>query len=454
MYPKILKNFIYPIIQIKYPHRKQLITNLQLLEKTQWWSPTELKRFQQKRLQLLIKHAYENVPYYHRLFNQLGLKPQSIKNVADLQQLPILTKETIRNNFNDLIAKNYSKEELIPSSTGGSTGEPMRFFIDRKWNTWNMAAAYRQWGWAGYDVGDKIVYLWSAPQDLQQLSKLKTKIFYLMMRTIMLNAFNMTEKTMDEYIDILKKFKPKVINAYASAIYLMAHYMEKRKIWDIQPKAVLTTADMLFEHRRKTIENVFGCEIFDYYSGRDTSLQAGECPEHFGYHLSIENAVIEFIKDNEHVNVGELGKIIITDLCNFAMPFIRYEIGDLGVPSDEICSCGRGLPLMKSIKGRILDTIITPDGKYLTGELFPSIFADYDIKGIKEYQIIQKTKEKLLIKLVKENDYSDDDLKLYINIIRKHVGKNININVKFVKKIEPTISGKHRPIISEVKINI
>lgn len=454
IYQKILRDIVYPIRQIRRPAGEKVFEVLGLLEKTQWWSRSELEHFQQERLQALLKHAYEEVPYYHKIFRELELKPQDIKNGDDLQKLPILTKEDIRKNLADLTAKNYSKQELIPSATGGSTGEPMRFFIDKEWGVWNMAAAYREWSWAGYNFGDKIAYLWGAPQDLSHQDELKTKIFNLMHRRMMLDAFDMTEKTLDEYVRTLRKFKPRVINAYASAVYLMAQYMENRGIDDIRPKAILTTADMLFGYKRMTIEKAFGCEVFDYYSGRDTTLQAGECPEHSGYHLAIENAVVEFVNDTEHVAPGELGKIIITDLSNYAMPFIRYEIGDLGMPSDEICSCGRGLPLMKSIKGRILDTIITPDGKYLTGEFFPAIFADYDVKGINEFQIIQKRKDKLLIKIVKGNDYSDEDFSLYLNIIRKHVGEEMKIDVGFVESIPLTRSGKHRPTISEVGIDI
>ena len=454
MYPKILKNVFYPLVEMRFPQEESFSAYFRLLEKTQWWSPTKLKEFQQKKLNELLKHAYENVPYYHRMFNQLGLKPQDIKNVDKLRLLPILTKEIVRNNFDNLTSKNYSKDKLISSATGGSTGEPMRFFVDRRCDASNRGAAHRDWSWAGYELGDKIAYLWAATHDLSAQANLKNKIINLMERRIFLDAFSMTEKTLDTYIIVLRKFKPKFINSYASSIYLLARYMEKEGIEDINPTAILTTADMLFDHQRDTIENAFGCKVFDYYSGRDTSLHAAECSEHSGYHLTIENAIAEFVKNDENVVAGESGKIIITDLSNYAMPFIRYEIGDLGEPSDEICPCGRGLPLMKSIKGRILDTILTLDGRYLTGEFFPAIFADYDIKGINEFQVIQKRKDKLLIKLVKGNSYSEDDLNLYIRIIRKHVGTEMNIDVKFVKAIEPTGSGKHRPIISEVKLNL
>jgi len=437
MYSKILKNIIYPIYQIKRPQDERLISCLKLLNKTQWWGYSDLEKFQLKRLKLLLNHADKNVPYYHKIFKKLKFKPDELSNVNELKRVPILTKEIIRNNFEDLYARNYLKDDLISCVTGGSTGTPMKFFINKKSEACNMAAAYRAWSWAGYELGDKIKYI--------------NKIRNYTLRIIKLNAFELNQENMQYYLDILRKYKPKTINSFASAIFTLSQYMENREIEDIKPKAILTTADMLFNYRRKTIERVFGCEVFDYYSGRDTTLQAAECPEHTGYHLSIENAVVEFIKENEPIASGETGKIIITDLCNYAMPFIRYEIGDLGVPSDESCPCGRKLPIMKSLKGRILDTIVTPEGKILTGEFFPAIFADYHIKGIEEYQIIQKRKDELLIKLVKGKNFNDSDLDLYLNIIKKNVGNQMNIEVQFVNKIEPTISGKHRPVISEIQ---
>jgi phenylacetate-CoA ligase len=451
MYSTILKNIIYPLYQRRLPHDERMIPYLKLLNKSQWWSCSDLEQFQLKRLKLLLNHADKNVPYYHKIFKKLNFKPDDITNVNELERLPILTKEIIRDNFEDFYARNYSKENRISSATGGSTGTPMKFFIDKKWAACNVAAALRAWSWAGHELGEKMAYLWSAPQDLKDQNKFINKIHNYTLRIIKLNAFDLTPEKMDDYIKILKTFKPKRINSYASAIFTLSLYLEKRGIEDIKPEAILTTSDMLFDYKRKTIERVFSCEVFDYYSGRDISLQAAECSEHAGYHLSIENAVVEFIKGNEHVTSGETGKIIITDLCNYAMPFIRYEIGDLGVPSDENCPCGRKLPIMKSLKGRILDTIITPEGKMLDGMFWIAIFPDYQIKGIEEFQIIQKRIDKLLIKIVKGRNFCDTDLNLYLNIIKKNVGDQMNIEVQFVNKIEPSISGKHRPVISEIQ---
>jgi phenylacetate-CoA ligase len=451
MYSYFLRNLIYPVFSIKYPQPMDTLRKCNFLEKTQWWSLSALEVFQQERLRALVHHAYENVPYYHRQFDTLGLKPQDIQSVSDLKKLPILTKDILRKNFDDLTAQNYSRKNLIRSTSGGSTSEPIQFFIDREWSVWNIAAAYREWGWAGYHVGDKMAYLWGAPHDISQQTKFKRKFFNFIQNTIWLDSYTLTDDIIAEYVKVLKKFKPRFINAYTSSVYLMALYMLKKGVQEIRPEAILTSCEMLFDYQRDAIENAFGCEVFDYYSGRDTSLQAGECSHHSGYHLAIENAIPEFMKENENVSPGEMGNIIITDLSNYAMPFIRYEIGDLGVPSDERCSCGRGLPLMKQVAGRIRDTIITKDNRYVTGSFFMDLFMNSE--GIKQFQFIQKTKDSSVLKIVKGEHFSQSELEAIIEKIQKECG-DMNIEIKFEAFIPPTPSGKYRSTISEVEFEI
>ena len=454
MYSSILKKIIYPFVEIRYPSLKQTMDKLSTLEKTQWWDPLEIQCFQQKRLRAILIHAYNNVPYYHNLFKKANLKPSTI-TYKDLQKIPILTKEDIRNNLKNLTATNYTGRELIPSATGGSTGEPMKFYFNREWEAWNMAAAYREWSWAGYDIGDKITYVWSSSHDISRQQELKSKLNNLLQRTIYLDALNLTEESLKNYVKILQTYKPKVINAYASAIYLMAEYLKKNNITNIHPEAILTSCEMLFKNQRAVIEEAFGCKVFDYYSGRETTFHAGECPEHTGYHMAIENAVVEFIKDNEHVSPGESGKIIITDLSNYAMPFIRYEIGDLGTPCDEDCPCGRQLPLIKKIQGRIRDIVTTPDGHYITGAFFSTLFYDNkgNTKGIKQFQFIQKTKNHAILKIVKGDDFSQTELEKIMEKIRSQCG-DMTIEIEITDSIPLTSSGKYRMTISEVDINI
>ncbi len=449
MYSKIIKNIIFPIYQMKLEHEERYITHVNLLDKTQWWSSSELEKLQFKRLKKLLKHADENVPFYHKIFKKLNFKPEYISSVKDLNKLPILTKDIVNKNFDELYARNYPKEKFILSSTGGSTAAPMNFYIDRRWEACNMAAAHRSWSWAGYEFGDKIAYLWSAHQDLKDSSSID-KIRNYLFRTIMLDAFDLTKEKMNKYLDILNKFRPKIINTYASTMFTFSQYITEMGRNPIKPKAILTTADMLYDYKRKSIEQAFNCDVFDYYSGRDTTLQAAECSEHFGYHMSIENAVVEFMKENEHVAIGETGNLIITDLCDYAMPFIRYEIGDLGTPSDEKCPCGRNLPIMKSLVGRTYDYILAQDGRLLSGIFFHSILVYYKIQGIKEFQIIQKTKNKIIMNIVKNENEKTEDIDRFITLIRKNIGEKIEIELNYVSSIERTRTGKLRHVISNL----
>ncbi len=451
MYSKTLKNVVYPLIQIRYPKDEDFLTYLRVFEKTQWYTAEKLKKIQLQKLRHLVTYAYDNVPYYHKMFTKLKLKPDDIKTINDLKKLPILTKNIIRNNLEDLKSKNFPRR-IIPYWTSGSTGEPMKFFIDKKRTASTMAAAYRQWSWAGYRIGDKISYLWAAPHDLSNQAKLNYKLTNLLERKIFFDAFSLDEKRIISYIEQLRRLKTKFINAYSSAIYLIALYMEKRNISDIRPTAILTSVDVLFDYQRKTIEKVFGCEVFDYYSGRDTSLQAGECPEHSGYHLSSENAIVEFIKNGNNVAAGEKGRIIITDLSVYAMPFIRYDIGDMGILSDERCPCGRGLPLMKSLEGRVSDQLRRTDGGYITGACLT--FALKDFENLLQIQIIQKTKEKIVLKVVKGERYTNKDSKSLIKLMKSYLGEEMNIEIQFTDTIPPTRSGKRRYAISEIDIEI
>jgi len=449
MYSKIIKNIFFPIYQMRIPREERYIPYLKLLNKTQWWSRDELEKFQLKKLKKILKHANENVPFYHEIFRKYNFNPENVSNVNDLKILPILTKDIIKNNFDNLYARNYPKEKLILSSTSGSTAAPMKFYIDAKWRACNLAAAYREWSWAGYNLGDKILSLWGVESDFSGTRKID-KIREFLLRKKSLGAINLTDENMAVYTEVMNNFKPKIIHSYASVIYLYSEYLKRNGIQTFKPDAILTTADMIYPNQRKTIEEVLNCEVFDFYSGRETSFQAAECSKHTGYHMSIENAVVEFISDDEPVSPGETGKLIITDLSNYAMPFIRYEIGDLGIPTDENCPCGRNLPLIKSIKGRIFDFIITPEGKRISGEYFHLIIIEYNIQGIKEFQIVQESMNKIIAYIVPNQNEKTEDINRFIDIIRKEFGDKVEIELKIVTSIKRTSSGKLRHVISNV----
>jgi len=243
------------------------------------------------------------------------------------------------------------------------------------------------------------------------------------------------------------KFKPKIIRGFSSAVYLYARYLRENHIEGIKPKAVITTAEVLFEHQRKLIEEVFNCNVYDGYGSRETSLSAQQCEAKDGYHISDENSIVEFLKDGEAVSPGESGEIIITDLHNQVMPWIRYAIEDLGTPMDEECSCGRKLSMMKSIEGRMNDIIVTPDGRRIRMPAY--LFGN--MEGIREIQFRQHAKNQLSVDIVKSGEFSDIEVERFLGQMKQHLGNDIGIELRFVDEIQKSSSGKKRFIISDIK---
>ena len=443
MYPYLFRKFIFPVLE------KYMGTNIQaqlaFLERSQWWKPEQLEELQNKKLRALIKHAYENVPYYHRLFRRIGLKPDDIKTKEDLAKIPLLTKDIIRKNLNQLKARNIPKSRFIEAHSSGSTGEPLKYYIDKLSYSSGWAQTFRCWGWAGYKLGEPYVKI-----SLNPRTRLSKKIQDRLLNCTYVHSRSISKDSINEYYNKMKNTI--LIRGYASAMYSVASLI-KEYIGNVEfprLKAVMTTGDTLFPHYRKLIESTFQCEVFDGYGGETTPI-AFECEEHNGYHLCDESVIVEILKDDEPASDNELGEIVFTSLDNFAMPFVRYKIQDIGRASSELCSCGRGLSTIKSIEGRDTDIVITPDGKYLIVHFFTWLF-EY-IEGVDQFQVVQKKIDEINIKIVKNDKFTDADLSYIISQIKSEVGDDMNINIEFVDSIPPTKSGKRRFVISEVPID-
>jgi phenylacetate-CoA ligase len=336
-------------------------------------------------------------------------------------------------------------KEMVAGSTGGSTGKPLRFYRTRESGNWSSAAELRAYGWSGFRFGDKQALIWGSPIDLSKWISLRGRIWNSVTRTLILDACSMSETSMRKFARKLAWFKPKVIRGYASGVYIFAKFLESERI-NLEPAAVITSAETLFHHQRAKIEDVFGCDVYDFYGSREVPSMASECSEKSGYHISSENVLLEFVKDHEQVVANETGAILVTDLTNYAMPFIRYQNGDMGKPLDEPCQCGRGLSLMGALEGRITDVIVTRDGKSVSSPVFTLVFKD--LQHVKEFQVIQESRERIKVKIVKRSQYSEEDSNCIINGIKKIAGENMQIDIEFVTSIPPTRSGKRRIVIS------
>lgn len=416
------------------------------LNKTQWWSRKELEELQNKKLRALINHAYHNVPYYNRVFRERNIYPDDIKGKEDLRKLPILTKDIIRENLHDLTARNIPRSNIIEAHSSGSTGEPLKYYIDKNSYSSGWAQTYRCWNWTGYELGDPYVKI-----SLNPRNSYSKKIQDLLMNTKYIYGFGITEQNLGQELDIIKNFNPKIIRGYASYMFGMAKNMEKLNL-QYTGATITTTGSMLYPHYRKTIEKQFNCKIFDAYGGESTPISY-ECEEHSGYHIADEDVIVEFMKDGERVAAEELGRIIYTNLNNYAMPFINYNINDLGRYTDDGCNCSRGLSLMKSIEGRDSDLVMTPSGDFIVVEFFVILF-EY-IEGVDQFQVIQEKTNKLNIKIIKNSKFTSDDLIKIKNEVQKKMGADSEIDIEFVDEIPLSgRSGKRRIVISNIPRNI
>jgi len=418
------------------------------LRRTQWLSKSKLEEIQRNKLRLLLVHAFRTVPFYHKIFEAKGLKPSDIKSVEDLLKLPIVTKDDMRNNFQEFLSRDFKKYGPIFNSTSGSTGEPFRYYIDRSTVGIARAALWRGWGYAGYRLGDKVAVFAGLSLGSRLQHPLGRAAKKVVDRVMYFPAINLRREIIKAHAEKMLKFNPKFIRGYPSSLYFFANFLEEEGIEGIRPRGVFTTAEMLFPYQRRLLEKIFQCDVFDGYGAYDGGTAACECERHCGYHMAVEKAVIEFCDDDGNwVSEGEKGRIIATDLFNYAMPFIRYDTGDMGVYSSEECSCGRKLPLMKQILGRTTDILRFKNGAVLSGPSLTLVFKDFDIK---QFQLVQERDDSLLVKVIKGKTYVDDDTRRLRKTLEDIVGEGIEIRFEFVDSISTTKSGKWKFIISNV----
>jgi len=424
-----------------YPTYKKLVKN-------QWKPYAELKRDQEKQLRHLIEFSYENVPYYRNLFKGLGLLPGDIRTIEDLEKLPILTKDIIKEHWEEFKPANLPSMKYYNQATGGSTGTPMQYRLSKHDRFLSGALLYRGWGYGGYELGDKTIFLAGSSLGFDTRSRLTTFFHETTRNLRKLSSFDMGDEEMREYFQNINSFKPKIIRGYASSIYFFAKWIEENNLKIHSPIAVFTTSDNLFPYMRAKISEVFGCEVYDGYGLNDGGVGAYECPEHAGLHIDTERSIMEVVDNEGHqIDRGE-GQILATSLYNYAMPFIRYATGDDGHIIDDMCGCGRGYPLLKEILGRTTDVLFTPEGKNIHGWFFLYIFWDYG-KGIKEYQVVQETLEKIVIKIVPEEGFDESQLTRIREVVAKR-SPGWDIEFKYVDAIDRTRAGKYKFIINEL----
>lgn len=425
--------------------RNNFYTELHTALYTQWLPYDKLKQLQEEKFKALINHCKVHVPYYRNL--------QSIDHVqslSDIQYLPFLTKAIVREQTHGLKSDDCLEKYFIPITTSGSTGEPLDFYTDAR-NRVGSACTMRGDMWTGYRLGEKNICFWIIPKSAPIKDKIRRALKGLLTeRTIYIDFGDLSDKYFYHLYKTINRTKPTMIVSYAVAFNLFAVYLIERGLKIHTPKGIIAGAEVLLEKHRQRIEEAFNCKVLNRYGTCEVAHIAGECKSQEGLHISMENVYLEIINESgEPCKPGELGEIVITDLNNHAFPFIRYKIGDLGILSDHSCSCGRSLPLLKNIDGRLTDITVGTNGKRMTGAFWGNLFGTR-IPGVIKWQVQQHALDNIKIKLQPSKSFDRSTIDYIITYVKSALGDDIEVQVSLVDLMPLTKMGKHRWVISSI----
>ena len=447
LYTGLVANLLFPLQETLKKHNTLAIRKA--MEDSQWWSQEKLEQYRLERLRNLLVKVRNHVPYYRDCFASLDFKPQSISSLADLNQLPLLTKTIIRAEGDRM--KSEVAKGLARFNTGGSSGEPLIFFIGTERVSHDVAAKWRATRWWDVDIGDREIVVWGSPIELSAQDRLRHWRDRLM-RTQLLPAFQMSEAKLDEFILTITRTRPRMLFGYPSSISLLARHAEKRgqSMSRLGIKVAFVTSERLYEEQRNVISRIFGCPVANGYGGRDAGFIAHECPAG-GMHLTAEDIIVEIVDRDGHVLApGQVGEIVITHLATSDFPFIRYRTGDMGALSTTLCACGRGLPILEEIQGRTTDFVVAADGTVMHG--LALIYPIRDLPGVAAFKVIQHSLNHTEVQIVANGDYSLAVANDIQSGIQARLGKNVTVDVQKVEAIQPERSGKFRYIVSHVPL--
>ena len=422
------------------------------LQQTQWYPSEQIHQYQLERLQALVKHAYDTVPFYRKRYDEYGVRPDDIKEPSDISRLPILTREDVKSAGDELISSLYPKSKLIHGHTSGTTGSPLSCYWDKQTCVYNNAVDWRQKRWAGIEYGQGIAMFMG--RTIVPTNKTKPPFWQLdrIHNMLWMSSFHLSEDYLPHYLEKLSQFRPALIEGYPSTVYILARYLKKLdKKFPV--KAVITSSETLLPIQRELIEERFEAPLFDFYAMAERVAYAGQCAEAHEYHLSFEYAFNEIIDDEGNaVEPGNQGYLAGTSLLNYGMPLIRYKTSDVTAISSEQCGCGRHMPRFTGVTTKDEDIVVTPEGKFISSSVLTHPFKPLD--AVQESQIIQEKVDLLRVKLVRRDDYTERDSERLITALRERLGPTMRIEIEFVDAISRTNAGKYRWVISKIPLPI
>lgn len=438
----IFKHVIIPATNMHKGYNR--INYYNLLKERDSLSLEQLQKIQWRKLKRLIYHCYDNIPYYRKYFFQNDIHPEDIKTLKHYSQLPELDKSTIRDYFEKLINPSLPKDELIYSTTGGSTGIPLKIYKSKEDQEIGFALRYRSNSWAGWNYWDKAAWVVSDLKRLDELTTLKKKLGLVLSRKLLLDTRFSSQKDMLNWTNQIKKFKPTQVYGYTSLMTEFAKFIIENNIEINGINGVFATAEPL--NNRQALESAFNAKVYDQYGSSEIPCIAHEC-KHGNMHINIDEVLVEFV-DIE--GTDELKKIICTPLYIYGMPLLRYDLGDTGLASVKTCDCGLPYPLMELKVGRISDNFMLKDGKIVPTSAL-GWFIAREMDSVKQYKVIQEEYDKFIIKLVcpestrENNEYQMK--RIMFNLMQK---QDIQYYFEYPDEILPDKNGKYRVTVSKI----
>ena len=451
---------IYYTVPVQYRYGKRFRDIHQFLMDSQWWSTKALQEYQMKQLSKVLKHAYENVPYYRAAFSERGLKPEDIQDFNDFRKLPFLSKDDLRNRLDELVATNIPKDTMEWETTGGSTAQPLGIFSEKRNGISSLAFEWRQWNWMGFAFDERYALVRGNFVDCPNEKTASWWKYDRKRRSLILSSFEMTKDTVGQYLEKIEQFEPAMIRGYPSSLELLAKYSAESNL-SINRKGTIrsisTSSETLLPIQKRLIEAAFQCPVFDLYGNGELAGKMGECERHEGLHDFMEYSYTEIVDfEGKPVNQeGAIGELVVTGFTNYAVPLIRYKIGDLAQFTSRTCSCGRGLSLIANVRGRVQELIVAKDGGLIP--LGPAIFGIHDAEWtkVRQLQFVQEEKGKVTIRVVKSQLYPDFAAEKYVRrLFSERFKDRVTLEIHFVSEIPTTNAGKHKFLIQKLPVSL
>jgi phenylacetate-CoA ligase len=418
------------------------------LKNSQYATKEEIKKIQLNALKIILLHAIEYVPHYQNVLKNMKSDIESLNSLAVIKDLPILEKSLLREMPQLFISKYYNKHKLLQINTSGTTGSPLTIYITPKARKMNYAFFARSKSWAGImDFEKSITFAGRTIVPIEQSKPPYWRHNYYL-NNLLMSSYHLSGRTIEDYVQKIRKFKPLFIDSYPSSLSTVADYIIMKNISDIHVQSIITSAETLLDYQRNKIEKAFNCRVYDQYGSAEQVVFACQCEEGI-YHINSEYGYVEVLNGkNEPASNGELGEIVCTGFTNDAMPLIRYRIGDMGILRKEQCKCGRNFPIIREISGRKDDILLTPDGRYI-GRLDP-IFKGME-SSIIEAQIVQEKLDLIKVLIVKAANYRESHGAIIVKELKKRMGEAIVFKILYVESIPRTQNGKFRAVVSNIK---